>query len=151
MRDRIMAALKAAKSSGDGTRLSTLRLMCAAIRDREAARRSGDDGEAVLDDAEIQEILGKMIRQREDSIRRYEESGRLELAEEERAEAEVIREFLPRPLSDDEMRRAVREAIAETKASSLRDMGAVMKRLKTRFPGRMDVCKAGAEVRSALG
>ena len=74
----------------------------------------------------------------------------IDLAEEETREAEVIREFLPRPLSDDEMRAAIAAAIAETRASSLRDMGAVMTKLKRRYPGRMDVCKCGAEVRSAL-
>jgi uncharacterized protein YqeY len=151
MRDRIMTALDAAKSSGDATRLCTLRLIRAAIQDRESARIGAEEGEAQLGEAEVAEILGKMIRQREDSIRRYEESGRLELAEQERREAGVIREFLPRPLTDEEMRKAVRDVISETNASSLRDMGTVMSRLKARFPGRMDVCKAGAEVRSALG
>lgn len=151
MRDRIFAALKEAKSNGDPTRLCTLRLMVAAIEDREAARRGAEEAGAQLSDAEVNEILSKMIRQREDSIRRYEESGRLELAEQEGREAAVIREFLPEPMSDDEMRKAVRAAIEETNASSLRDMGQVMSRLKGRYPGRMDVGKAGAEVRRALG
>jgi hypothetical protein len=151
MRDRIVSALEQAKTSGDDTRLSTLRLIRAAIRDREAARRGAEEGEGALSEAEIGGILSKMIRQREDSIRRYEESGRLELAEQERREAAVIRELLPRPMTDEEMREAVRNVISETRASSLRDMGQVMSRLKARYPGRMDVCRAGAEVRSALG
>lgn len=154
MRDRIALALKeaaaAAAVSDDATRQCTLRLICAAILDREAVRER-DDQRGTLDDAEVIEILVTMIRQREDSVRRYEESGRLELAEQERLEAEVIREFLPRPLSDDELHKAVATAIAETKAKSLRDLGIVMGALKTRYSGRMDVCKAGAEVRSALG
>ncbi|SFJ12712.1 GatB/YqeY domain-containing protein [Albimonas pacifica] len=150
MRDRIIAALRDATEAEDATRLSTLRLICAAIQDREAARAADEEAGGALDDAEVQEILVKMLRQREDSVRRYEESGRLDLAEEECREAEVIREFLPRPLSDDEMRAAIAAAIAETRASSLRDMGAVMTKLKRRYSGRMDVCKCGAEVRSAL-
>ncbi|MEC9433529.1 MAG: GatB/YqeY domain-containing protein [Pseudomonadota bacterium] len=150
MRDRIALALKEAAASDDATRQCTLRLICAAIQDREAVMARGDHAGA-LDDAEVIEILAKMIRQREDSVRRYEEAGRLELAEEERREAEVIREFMPRPLSDDELHQAVATAIAETKAKSLRDLGIVMGALKTRYSGRMDVCKAGAEVRNALG
>ena len=150
MRDRIIAALRDATEAEDATRLCTLRLICAAIQDREAARAADEAAGDALEDAEVQEILAKMLRQREDSVRRYEESGRLDLAEEETREAEVIRELLPRPLSDDEMRAAIAAAIAETRASSLRDMGAVMTKLKRRYPGRMDVCKCGAEVRSAL-
>ncbi len=150
MRDRIALALKEAAASDDATRQCTLRLICAAIQDREAVRARGDQGGA-LDDAEVIEILAKMLRQREDSVRRYEESGRLELAEEERREAEVIREFMPRPLSDDELHKAVANAIAETKAKSLRDLSVVMGTLKSRYPGRMDFCQVGAGVRSALG
>ena len=152
MRDRIAAALRQATESDDATRVCTLRLICAAIQDREAARAADDDSDdGALGDAEVIEILSKMLTQREDSVRRYEESGRVDLAEQEAREAEVIREFMPRPLSDDEMRKAVADAIAETKASGLRDMGQVMSRLRRRYSGRMDVCKAGAEVRSALG
>ena len=150
MRDRIIAALRDATEAEDATRLCTLRLICAAIQDREAARAADEAAGDALEDSEVQEILAKMLRQREDSVRRYEESGRLDLAEEETREAEVIREFLPRPLSDDEMRAAIAAAIAETRASSLRDLGAVTTKLKRRYPGRMDGCKCGAEVRSAL-
>ncbi len=151
MRDRIASALRDATATEDGTRLCTLRLINAAIHDRESARMRTGDASGQLDDAEVSAILAQMIRQREDSVRRYEESGQLDLAEQERREADVIREFLPRPLSDEELHRAVAAAIAETHAQSLRDMGVVMTRLKSRYSGRMDVCKAGAEVRSALG
>lgn len=150
MRERIAAALRDAAASEDGTRLCTLRLINAAIQDREAARMRANGGSGELDDAEVSAILAQMIRQREDSCRRYEESGQLDLAEQERREIEVVREFLPRPLSDEELHQAVAAAIAETHAQSLRDMGAVMSQLKSRYSGRMDVCKAGAEVRSAL-
>ncbi|MFO7857046.1 MAG: GatB/YqeY domain-containing protein [Paracoccaceae bacterium] len=150
MRQRLSAEIDAARAGQDAARLCTLRLMKAAIDDRERALRERDEEAASLGDAEITEILATMIRQREESVRGYEEAGRLELAEQERREADVIREFLPKPLSDDEARAAVAEAIATTKAASLRDMGAVMGRLKRRYAGRMDFCKAGAQIRSVL-
>jgi uncharacterized protein YqeY len=150
MRQRLSSAIEAARTEQDSARLCTLRLMKAAIDDRERALRARDEEAAGLGDAEIGEILATMIRQREESVRGYEEAGRLELAEQERREADIIREFLPKPLSEDEARAAVAEAIATTKAASLRDMQAVMSRLKSRYAGRMDFCKAGAQIRSVL-
>ncbi|TYO88227.1 GatB/YqeY domain-containing protein [Oceanicella actignis] len=150
MRDRIAKALTEAMKAKDQARVSTLRLIMAAIKDRDIAARAAEDGESRVPDAEIAQILAKMIKQREDSIRAYEEAGRLELAERERAEIDIIREFLPRPLTEEEAARAVSDAIARTKASSIRDMGAVMKDLKSRYAGRMDFAKAGAAVREAL-
>ena len=150
MRARIAKALAEAMKAKDQTRISTLRLIRAAINDRDIAARGTEDGGDVSD-AEIIGILGKMIKQREESARAYEEAGRLELAEREREEIKVIREFLPRPLSDEEVAKAVAAAIAETKASSIRDMGAVMGKLKQRYAGRMDFAKVGAEVRASLG
>ena len=149
MRQRLANAIDAARDEDDAARLCTLRLMKAAIDDREREMRRHEDSTGI-GDAEIAEILATMLRQREESVRAYEESGRLELAEQERAEAEVIRDFLPRPLSEDEAREAVAEAIEATRAESLRDMGAVLGVLKRRYPGRMDFCKAGAQIRSAL-
>lgn len=149
MRQRLVSAIDAARREEDAARLCTLRLMKAAIDDREREMRGHEDSTGIGDD-EITEILTTMLRQREQSVRAYEESGRLELAEQERAEAEIIREFLPRPLSEDESRAAVAEAIVAAKAASLRDMGAVMDVLKSRYPGRLDFCKAGAQVRSVL-
>jgi hypothetical protein len=151
MRDRIKTALEEALGANDPTRLGTLRLICAAIRDRDSAARTADDGPDCMSDAELVQILSQMARQREDSIRDYEEAGRLELAERERDEAKVIREFLPRPLSEEETRRAITAAIADTRARSIRDMGVVMGALKSRYSGRMDFGRVGAEVRSALG
>ena len=150
MRERIAAALKAAQQDDDPTRLATLRLITAAIRDRDACSRGADDECECVSDADLARILATMIRQREAQIREYEEAGRLELAERERQEIAVIREFLPRPLSDAELRKAVAEAIAETRANSIRDVGAVMGALKSRYAGRVDPGRAGAEVRNAL-
>jgi len=149
MRERISAALREAGSAGDDTRLCTLRLICAALQDREAALRV-DDQDADLPEAEVAEILDTMIRQREGQIRAYEESGRLELAERERREAEVIAEFLPPKMDETAVKAAVSEAIARTKAHSIKDIHAVMGDLKSRFPGQMDFCKAGAAAKAAL-
>jgi uncharacterized protein YqeY len=148
MRDRINAALKEAMRAQDKTRLATLRLITAAIKDRDIANRV--DGEEV-GDPEIAQILGKMVKQREESIRAYEEGGRLELAEREQAEIDVIRDFLPRPLSEAEVESAIAAAIEQTGASTIRDMGAVMGALKSRYAGQMDFSKVGAAVKSALG
>lgn len=150
LRERISAALKDALRRKEPHRLSTLRLINAAIKDRDIARRgSGEDGG--VSEAEMLAILGRMIRQRQESARAYEEGGRLELAEQERDEIAVIEEFLPRQLSDDEVARAIDYAIAELDASSIRDMGRVMGLLKERYSGRMDFGKAGQMVKQRLG
>jgi len=150
MRDRITAELKQAMRAKDSARLSTLRLISAAIKDKDIAARSAGN-EAGVSDAEILAILAKMIRQREESATTYEQAGRLELAEKERAEIGVIEEFLPRQLDEGEIAEAVRAAIAEVGASSIRDMGRVMGVLKGRYAGQMDFGKAGAAVKAALG
>lgn len=150
MRDRIKAALDDAIGAEDATRIGTLRLISAAIRDRDIGARGADDGPDCISDQELVQILSQMIRQREDSLRTYEEAGRLELAAREGDEIAVIREFMPRPLSQEERSQAISIAIAETKAKSLRDLSAVMGTLKSRYPGRMDFCQVGVEVRNAL-
>ncbi len=149
MRDQISAALKDSMKAKDAMRTATLRLILAAMKEREIALRE-DDGDAELDEVGSLQILSKMIKQREESARVYEESGRLELAERERAEMEVIREYLPKPLTEEEATAAVEEAIAELKASSIKDMGKVMGALKERHAGRMDFSKVGAMVKAAL-
>ena len=149
LRDRINTALKEAMKAKEAERLSTLRLINAAIKDRDiAARGEGDD--AGVDDATVLSILGKMVKQRQESARAYEEGGRLELAEKERAEIAIIEDFLPRQLDEDEARAAVDTAIAEVGAESIRDMGKVMAALKTRYTGQMDFGKVGAIVKAAL-
>jgi hypothetical protein len=150
MRDRINGALKDAMLAKDKLRTSTLRLMLAAIRDRDIALR-GEEGGGGLDDAGLMALLAKMVKQREDSAATYETAGRMELAEAERAEIAVIKEFLPRPMSEDEIADAIRKAVAETGASSIRDMGKVMGVLKAQYSGRMDFAAAGARVKAALG
>ncbi len=150
MRDRINAALKEAMLTKARIRISTIRLMLAAIKDRDIALRS-EDGADGLDDAGIMALLAKMVKQREESAATYETAGRMELAETERAEIGVIKDFLPKPLSADEVEAAIRKALAETRASSIRDMGKVMGVLKSQYAGRMDFGAAGGRVKAALG
>ena len=150
MRERLQAALKDAMRAKEAERLSTLRLINAAIKDREIAAR-GDGVEAGVSDGDILGILGKMVKQRQESARAYEEGGRLELAEKELAEITVIEEFLPRQLTADEVDAAISEAIAEAGATSIRDMGRVMALLKTNYTGQMDFGAAGPRVKDRLG
>ena len=150
MRDRLAAALKEAMKAKDQARLSTLRLINAAIKDREIALRGESEG-ATVGDAEILAILGKMVKQRQESARAYEEGGRLELAEKELGEVKVIEEFLPRQLTPDEVAAAVEAAVAKVGASSIRDMGRVMGELKAKYTGQMDFGAVGPMVKSKLG
>ncbi len=149
MRERITAALKEAIKAEDATRVATLRLVLATLKDREAVGRDAED--APSDSAEALEIFVTMIKQREESIRAHEEGGRLELAALEQAEIDVIREFMPTPMSDAELQTAVSKAIADTAAQSIKDVGRVINALKTRHPGRIDLGKVSAQVRAVLG
>ena len=150
LRDRLQVALKEAMKAKEADRLSTLRLINAAIKDREiAVRGEGDAGE--VGEAEILQIMGKMVKQRQESARAYEEGGRLELAEKELAEIGVIQEFLPRQLSGEEIDAAIAAAVAETGATSIRDCGKVMAALKGKYTGQMDFGAVGALVKSRLG
>jgi uncharacterized protein YqeY len=149
LRERIGASLKEAMREKDATRLGTLRLINAAIKDQDIAARGDGRGERV-DDQAVLAILGKMVKQRQESARAYEEGGRLELAEREREEMAVIEQFLPRQLSAREVAAAIDAAIAETGATGLRDMGRVMSRLKSKHAGQMDFGAAGAEVKARL-
>jgi uncharacterized protein YqeY len=149
LRTRISEALKQAMKDKAADRLSTLRLINAAIKDKDIAARAGGNDEGASDD-EILAILGKMSKQRVESARAYEEGGRLDLAEREREEIAVIEEFLPKQLSDKEVAAAVDEAIAEQNASSIRDMGKVIGALKGRYTGQMDFGKVGPMVKERL-
>lgn len=149
MRDRIATELKAAEQSGDEIRLTTLRLISAAIRDRDLAARS-DEGVQGASDIEILSLLRTMVGQRNDSAQAYEEDGRLELAEREREEASVIREFLPRPLTEAEIEAAIAAAVEESGANGLKDLGRVMTLLKARHVGQIDYGAIGARVLAAL-
>ncbi len=151
LRDRVNSALKDAMKSKEAERLSTLRLINAAIKDRDIAARTGEEGasDGVSDD-EVLAIMGKMVKQRQESARAYEEGGRLDLAERERTEITIIEEFLPRQLDSDETAAAVSEAIEQTGAESIRDMGKVMAALKARYTGQMDFGKVGPMVKDRL-
>ncbi|EAR49996.1 hypothetical protein OG2516_07335 [Oceanicola granulosus HTCC2516] len=152
MRSRLSAALKDAMRAKEADRLSTLRLISAAIKDREIAARTGEEGATDgVSDEEVRAILGKMVKQRRESARAYEEAGRLDLAGREMAEIDVIEEFLPRKLDADETEAAVSTAIRETEATSIRDMGKVMAALKARYTGQMDFGKVGPMVKDRLG
>jgi uncharacterized protein YqeY len=150
LRGRIGEALKLAMKAKEADRLSTLRLITAAIKDRDIALRGEgrDDGAG---DPEVMQILGKMVKQRQESARAYEEGGRLELAGKELEEIGVIEEFLPRQLNEAETAAAVEAAIAAAGATSIRDMGRVMAELKGRFTGQMDFGAVGPMVKGKLG
>ncbi len=149
MREQITSAMKQAMKDKDAARLSVLRLINAAIKDRDIALRT-EEGSEGASDAEILQLLGKLIKQREESATSFEEAGRLDSAERERAEILTIREFLPTPLTAEEADAAVNEMVAEIGASSIKDMGKVMGALKERYAGRMDFGKVGPKVKDAL-
>ncbi|MDX5357025.1 MAG: GatB/YqeY domain-containing protein [Rhodobacterales bacterium] len=150
LRERLTTALKEAMKAREADRTSTLRLINAAIKDRDIAAR-GEGGADGVTDADIMAILGKMVKQRQESARVYEEGGRLELAEKELAEIKVIEEFLPRQLAGSEIGAAIDAAIAEAGASSIRDMGRVMAALKAKYTGQMDFGAVGPMVKDRLG
>lgn len=150
MRNRLNTALKTAMKEKDMEKLATLRLINAAIKDREIASRV-DGEERSLSDGDILAILGKMVKQRLESAKAFEEGGRLELAEKERSEITVIEEFLPRQLSEKEADEAVQQAISESGADSIRDMGKVMGILKSKYTGQMDFGSVGPMVKARLG
>jgi uncharacterized protein YqeY len=148
MRDKIAEAMKSALKSQDVRRLSTLRLIQAAIKDRDIANRGA--GKDPVSDQEILEILAKMVRQRQESARAFEEGNRLELAEQERKEIEIIGEFLPQQLCEEDVRRICARVIDEAGADGLRDMGKCMNLLKQKYAGRMDFGKASGIVKTLL-
>jgi uncharacterized protein YqeY len=147
VRDEVSSDLKAALKARDAERVSTLRMVVAAIKDRDIAARA--EG-AEVGDGEILALLAKMIRQRQESAKAYEEGGRPELAARERGEVAIIREYLPRQMTEAEVEAAVTAAIAETGATSVREMGKVMAALKARHAGQMDFAQASAALKRAL-
>ena len=149
MREKINKALKEAMKAHDKRRTGTLRLVNAAIKDRDIAARSKDT--AGVSDDEILEILARMIKQRRDSITAFEEGGRPELAVQEQEEIDIVTEFLPRQLEESEIREICAELITELKAEGLKDMGRTMNELKQRYTGQMDFSKASRIVKEVLG
>ena len=149
LRVQLNDALKEAMKARDQRTVSTVRLILAALKDRDiAARAKGvTDG---IGEEEIVEMLHKMVRQRREAIELYERGGRLELAQQEQEEIAVIERFLPKQMSEAEMAAAVAEAVSKTGAATLKDMGKVMGELKQRYTGRMDFAKAGQLVKQKL-
>lgn len=147
LRDDINRALKEAMKAGEAERVSTLRLINAAILERETrgAERT------TLTDPEIVEVMQKMVKQRHEALELYEKAGRSELAAKERAEIEIISAYLPKQMSDIEAGHAISALIRELEAATLKDMGRTMAALKQRFAGQMDFAKAGAQVKKLLG
>jgi uncharacterized protein YqeY len=148
MRDQLAAALKDAMKSKDAPRLSTIRLIQSEIKTRDIANRGAGKGDA--SDDEILQIMAKMVKQREESAKIYEDNARPELAAKERAEIVVVQDFMPKQLSEADARANVAAAIAEAGASGLKDMGKVMAVLKERYAGQMDFAKASAVLKELL-
>lgn len=148
MRELLATQLKDALKAGDKRRISTIRLIQAAIKDRDIGQRGL--GKDPVNTDEILQILTKMVKQREESARIYEEANRIELAEQEREEIAVIKSFLPQQLAEDQVRQLCAKVIADVGADGLRDMGRCMNALKERYPGQMDFSKASGEVRKLL-
>ena len=151
LRERFAAALKEALKARDERRVSTLRLILAALQDRDIAARSNGGGEhGPITDDEILEMLGKMVRQRQESISLYEEAGRIELAQQEAEEIAIIKTFLPSPLSEAETQQAVEAAIDDIDACCAKDIARTIAALKQNYPGRMDFAKASSMVKRRL-
>lgn len=148
MRERFTEMLKTAMKAGDKPRVATVRLIQAALKDRDIEARGV--GKTVSDD-DILALLQKMVKQRQDSIALYEQGGRVDLADQERAEIAIIAEFLPKAMDESEVAAAIRAAIAETGAASPKDMGKVIGALKAKFAGRMDFGKVSPAVKAVLG
>jgi len=149
IREKLSRDLKDAVKSSDTERAATLRLICAAIKDRDIAAGNGDNVNGVSD-VEVMAILRRMVQQRHESAAEYEEAGRVDLAEQERDEIRIIQDFLPRQFSESEIRAAIDNAIVDTGAASVRDISKVMTHLKSRHQGRMDFKQACARLKNSL-
>ena len=149
MRERIAQAMKDALKSKDQATLSTIRLIVAALKDRDIAARSDNNHDGISDD-EILSMLQTMIKQRNESAKMYEDGGRPELAKAEKAEIVLIQQFLLEQLSHDDIEKAIADAIAQTSAASIKDMGKVMAHLKEQYAGQMDFSAASQMVKTAL-
>ena len=148
LREKITEATKQAMKSQDKAKLSTLRLMTAAIQNADIEARTA--GKKPLSDDELLGVFQKLIKQRQESVELYEKGGRAELAKQEKDEIEVIKTFLPQQMSETEVKAAIAEAIKSTGAASVKDMGKVMAALKERYAGKMDFGKASGAVKGML-
>jgi hypothetical protein len=149
LRQQINDALKDAMRRKDETAVSTLRLIIAAVKDRDIAARAKGNTDGISDD-ELLGLFQTMVKQRRESIALYEQGGRLDLAEQEAAEIEVIQRFLPRQLDESETRAAVAAVIDELGATGIKDMGRIMAALRDRYAGRMDFGRASGMVKAQL-
>lgn len=149
IREEFTTALKEALKNKDQVAMSTIRLITAAMKDRDIAAR-GSGNEECIADAEILSMMQSMIKQRQESSKTYTEAGRPELAERELAEIKVIEKFLPQQMSEEETGLAIDKIITETGAASIKDMGKVMNQLKTKYAGQLDMAKAGGAVKAKL-
>ena len=149
LRASLSNQLKAAMKAREQRKVSTLRLILAALKDRDIAARANGNAEGIGDE-DILQLLAKMVRQRRESIKLYEQGGRVDLAEREAEEIEIIESFMPRQLDGAELEAAVHEAIKEVGATGLKDMGRAMAALKARYAGRMDFAKASTLVKQKL-
>jgi uncharacterized protein YqeY len=148
MRDTLSTAMKEAMKAKDTRRLSTVRMVQAAIKDRDIANRGAGKEETSED--EILQIFQKLVKQREESAKLYEDAGRLELATQEREEIAVLKTFMPEQLSEEKVSEIVAAIIAETGAAGMKDMGKVMAILRERYAGQMDFAKASGTIKSQL-
>ncbi len=148
MRERFTQDMKEAMKAGDKRRLATVRLVQAALKDKDIEARGAGKGQA--SDEEILGLLQKMIKQRQESAGIYEQAGRAELAAQEREEAEIIASYLPRQMDEAETRQAIDAAVKETGAASMKDMGKVIGALRGKYAGQMDFAKASALVKEML-
>ena len=149
MRDTLNKALKDAMKAKDTSALATLRLILAALKDRDIAARSKGQADGISDE-DILLMLQTMVKQRRESIKMYEQGGRLELAQSEQAEIDVIENFLPKQLDEDEIAAKIDELIAELGAEGLKDMGKVMGEMRSRYAGQMNFGVASALVKQKL-
>jgi uncharacterized protein YqeY len=147
MRDRFNAELKTAMKAGDRRRVDTIRMINAALKDKDIEARG--QGKTVSND-DILSLLQKLVKSRQESLDIYEKAGRTDLATQEREEIAIITSFLPQPLSDAEMEEAIDKTIADTGAGSIKDMGKVLGALKSQYAGRMDFARASAVVKAKL-
>ncbi len=150
LREQFNEQIKEAMKAKDARRLSTLRMVTAALKDRDIAART-ETSRDLLGDDEILQLLAKMIKQREESATAYDSGNRPELAAGEREEIAIIRSFMPRQMSAEETKSAAAAVIAETGASAMKDMGKVMAALKERYAGQMDFARASGTVKELLG
>jgi len=151
LREQITADMKEAMKAGDKRRTATLRLINAAIKDKDINSRTDGHDSTLTNDTGIMDLLIKMVKQRQDSVAAFDAGGRAELAQAERDEMAIIQSYMPKQMSDDEAKAAVVGVIAAVGATSIKDMGKVMAELKIKYSGQMDMAKVGSIVKALLG